>query len=49
MLEAILARVISGELRPVVDRTFGFDEAGAAHAYLQDRKNFGKVVLLPKG
>lgn len=47
MLEAILARVESGELRPVVDRTFTFEEASAAHAYLQDRKNFGKVVLVP--
>jgi synaptic vesicle membrane protein VAT-1 len=47
MLEEILGRVTAGDLRPVVDRTFAFEEAGAAHAYLQDRKNFGKVVLVP--
>ena len=32
---------------PVVDRSFSFDEAGAAHRHIQDRKNFGKVVLRP--
>lgn len=47
MLEEILRRIGTGELAPVVDRTFSFAEAGAAHAYLQDRKNFGKVVLVP--
>jgi NADPH:quinone reductase-like Zn-dependent oxidoreductase len=34
-------------LVPVVDRTFPLAEVGAAHAYLQERKNFGKVVLVP--
>ncbi len=44
-LEAILARVAAGDLDPVVDRTFPLEETGAAHAWLQDRKNFGKVLL----
>jgi synaptic vesicle membrane protein VAT-1 len=47
MLEAILALVHEGVLDPVVDRTFGFGEAAQAHGYLQDRKNFGKVLLVP--
>lgn len=34
-----------GALRPIVDRTFGFDEAGAAHAYVADNRSFGKVLL----
>lgn len=36
-----------GALKPVIDRTFPFDEAAAAHRYIQDRKNFGKVLLIP--
>mgnify|MGYP002824172065 CR=1 FL=1 len=34
-----------GALRPHVDQTFPFAEAAAAHQYIHDRKNFGKVVL----
>jgi NADPH:quinone reductase-like Zn-dependent oxidoreductase len=33
--------------RPKIDRTFSFEEAAAAHHYLQDRQNIGKVLLLP--
>ncbi len=46
-LEQIFQRVVDGELRPVVDRTFPLDRDGAveAHAYLHARKNLGKVVL----
>lgn len=33
--------------RPKIDRTFPLVEAAAAHHYLQDRKNIGKVLLLP--
>ncbi len=32
-------------LKPRVDRTFPLEEAAAAHHYLHDRKNIGKVVL----
>lgn len=32
-------------LRPVVDRIFPLAEAAAAHAYLEARKQFGKVLL----
>ncbi|MGI9038899.1 MAG: synaptic vesicle VAT-1 family membrane protein [Gemmatimonadota bacterium] len=37
----------AGDIRPEVDRTFTFAEAAEAHGYIQDRKNFGKVVLVP--
>ena len=43
----ILAHVHEGTFKPVVDKTFPFDKAGDAHAYIQDRKNFGKVLLHP--
>lgn len=32
-------------LRPVIDKTFGFDEAPAAYAHLQSASHFGKVVI----
>jgi NADPH:quinone reductase-like Zn-dependent oxidoreductase len=47
MLVELLALVKDGTLSPVVDRTFPLDEAPAAHRYLQERRNFGKVLLVP--
>ncbi len=47
MLLEIVELVESGALDPVIDQTFPFAEAAAAHQYIQDRKNFGKVLLLP--
>jgi putative PIG3 family NAD(P)H quinone oxidoreductase len=35
----------TGQLRPVVDSTFGLDEAAAAHDYMAANRNFGKIVL----
>jgi NADPH:quinone reductase-like Zn-dependent oxidoreductase len=50
-LAAILGEILDlfadGTFKPVVDRAFPFSEAAAAHRYIQDRKNFGKVVLTP--
>ncbi len=34
-------------VRPVIAQSFSFAEAAAAHHYLQDRKNIGKVLLVP--
>jgi NADPH:quinone reductase-like Zn-dependent oxidoreductase len=36
-----------GKLKGVVDRTFPLKEAAEAQQYLADRKNFGKVILVP--
>lgn len=47
LLGEIVDGVASGRFRPVVDRAFDFDHAADAHRYIQDRKNFGKVVLVP--
>ena len=33
------------QLRPVVDRVFGFDEAAEAYSYFKAQKHFGKVVI----
>ena len=46
-IEGLLADVAAGELRVVIDRTFPLAEAAAAHAYLEQRRAFGRVVLVP--
>jgi synaptic vesicle membrane protein VAT-1 len=46
VFEKVMAKVGDGTLAPVIDREFGFDEAVEAHAYIQARKNFGKVLLV---
>ena len=47
MLTDILGLATSGTFDPVVDRTFPLERAADAHAYVQARKNFGKVLLVP--
>ncbi len=47
MLGEIMALVADGAFDPVVDQVFPLDRAGDAHARLQDRQNFGKVLLAP--
>jgi synaptic vesicle membrane protein VAT-1 len=37
----------SGAIRPKIARAFTLDEAAAAHHFIQDRKNIGKVLLKP--
>ncbi len=34
-----------GAIKPKIARTFPFDQAAAAHHFIQDRKNIGKVLL----
>jgi NADPH:quinone reductase-like Zn-dependent oxidoreductase len=46
-VRAVLQGVEEGWVRPHVDRTFAFAQAGEAHAYIEARKNIGKVVLIP--
>jgi synaptic vesicle membrane protein VAT-1 len=41
----ILADCTAGRLKPVVGKTFPLVEAAAAHRYIQERQNVGKVVL----
>ncbi len=47
MLKQILQKTSTGRLQPVVDQTFPLEHASRAHHYIQDRKNFGKVLLIP--
>lgn len=45
--EQLLGLWKGGVIRPQIARTFRFDDAPAAHHYIQDRKNLGKVLLVP--
>jgi NADPH:quinone reductase-like Zn-dependent oxidoreductase len=36
-----------GHVRPTVAKTFALTDAAKAHAFLQNRENVGKVILLP--
>ncbi|MDX1672692.1 MAG: zinc-binding dehydrogenase [Balneolaceae bacterium] len=46
-MDALLKGVEEGWIRPHVDRTFSYEEAGEAHRYIEERKNIGKVILVP--
>jgi NADPH2:quinone reductase len=47
MITAQLAAVSAGTLKVVVDRTFPLSQATEAHAYIESRQAFGRVVLKP--
>ncbi len=36
-----------GAIKPRIARMFSFSEAAAAHHFIQDRSNIGKVLLIP--
>jgi NADPH:quinone reductase len=48
---ALVARqlddIAKGELKVVIDRAFPLADAAAAHAYIESRQSFGRVVLIP--
>ena len=44
-IEALLGYARDGKLTPRVDRTFPLAEAAAAHRYIHERRNVGKVLL----
>lgn len=46
-LGAILQGVAEGWVRPHTDRCFPLAEAAEAHAWIEARKNLGKVILIP--
>jgi NADPH:quinone reductase-like Zn-dependent oxidoreductase len=47
MVEPLLADLEAGRLEPVVGASFPFSRAGEAHTFIGERRNVGKVVLLP--
>lgn len=46
-MKAVLRGVKEGWICPHVDKVFSFEDVGKAHAYIEGRKNIGKVVLVP--
>ena len=47
MIGDLLERVAAGELRVEIDRFYPLAEAAAAHAYVESRAAFGRVVMTP--
>ena len=47
MIAGFLDDVAAGRLRVVIDRTYPLAEAADAHAYIESRQAFGRVVLVP--
>jgi NADPH2:quinone reductase len=45
MVQGHLEDVAAGKLRVVIDREFPLSEAAAAHAFIESRQAFGRVVL----
>jgi len=46
-LKTVLDHVVEGKLKPVIDRAFPLKDARAAVQHVLDRKNKGKVLLVP--
>lgn len=47
VVEHLIEDVANGDLKVVIDRTFPLSDAAAAHAYIEGRNAFGRVILEP--
>jgi NADPH:quinone reductase-like Zn-dependent oxidoreductase len=47
VIEPLLPLLQDGKLKPVVAEAFPFDRAPDAHRFIAERRNIGKVVLVP--
>jgi NADPH:quinone reductase-like Zn-dependent oxidoreductase len=47
VIEPLIPALRDGELKPVVAEAFPFDRAADAHRFIAQRRNIGKVVLVP--
>jgi len=47
MIAELLSDIAEGKLKVVIDREYPLEEAAAAHAYIESRQAFGRVVLIP--
>lgn len=47
LTEPLIEKLAAGELKPVVAEAFPFERAGDAHRFIGERRNIGKVVLVP--
>jgi NADPH:quinone reductase-like Zn-dependent oxidoreductase len=46
-IRTALRMALDGRIAVPVDRTFALADAGAAHAYMDERRHIGKIVLVP--
>ena len=47
LVATLLDDVARGDLRVVIDREYPLADAALAHAYIESRQSFGRVVLIP--
>ncbi len=47
MIADLLDEIAAGRLKVVIDRRYRLEEAAAAHAYIESRQAFGRVLLVP--
>ena len=47
VIARLLDEIAAGQLRVVIDRRFPLDQAAEAHAYIESRQAFGRVLLIP--
>lgn len=47
LVASLLRRIETGELQVIIDRRFALAEAADAHAYIEARRAFGRVLLIP--
>ncbi|MGA2835339.1 MAG: zinc-binding alcohol dehydrogenase family protein [Acidimicrobiales bacterium] len=47
MIAGHLEDIAAGRLQVVIDRRFALEQAGEAHAYIESRHAFGRVLLVP--
>jgi NADPH2:quinone reductase len=47
MIARHLDEIAAGTLKVVIDRRFPLSEAAQAHAYIESRQAFGRVLLVP--
>jgi NADPH:quinone reductase-like Zn-dependent oxidoreductase len=47
LVDPLMEGLKRGDLEPVVAEAFSFERAGDAHNFIAERRNIGKVVLVP--
>ena len=46
MYDVCKPKFLSGELKPIIDRTYNLSEVVEAHKFIESNQSIGKVVLL---
>ena len=45
MFEAMNAAIAANQIKPVIDKVFGFDDVQAAYQHMASAAHFGKIVI----